>query len=151
MNVALAYGAPLIQRAAELGIQPASRTNVIWPLVLTATLVPYLIYCFYLWRKNQSWRFYAAPGTAHYWFLGAVMGILWTGSVILYGYCSTLLGHLGPVLGWPLFMSVIIVTSNVWGILTGEWKGVAPRTFGAMLGGILLLVLGFCTVAVASA
>lgn len=149
-NVALAYGAPLIKRAAELGVEPASRTNVIWPLVLTATMVPYLAYCFFLWRKNKSWRLFAAPKTGHYWLLGFLMGILWTGSVILYGYSSTLLGRLGPALGWPLFMSVIIVTSNVWGILTREWKGVTRRAFGTMLAGIFSLVLGFCAVAVAS-
>jgi len=151
MNVALAYGAPMIQRAAEVGIPPAGRTNVVWPLVLTATLVPYLVYCIYLCRKNRSWQLYTAPGTVHYWVLGAVMGILWTGSVILYGYSSTRLGYLGPVLGWPLFMSVMIVTSHLWGIVTGEWKGTAAATLGAMLAGVLLLMLGFCTVAVTSA
>lgn len=151
LNVALTYGAPLVHRAAYIGVAQGSRTNVVWPPVLTATMVPFLVYCIYLWRKNNSWRLYSAPGTGHYWLPATLMGVLWTGSVILYGYSSTSLGQLGPVLGWPLFMSVIIITSNAWGFVTGEWKGTSRQTLGIMLGGILLLVLGFCAVAVASA
>ncbi len=150
LNVALAYGAPLIRRAAEIGVGPSSQANVIWPPVFTATLIPYLAYCIHRWRRNQSWRLYAAPRTFHYWLLGSLMGILWTGSVILYGYSSILLGHLGPVVGWPLFMSVIIITSNVWGFITREWRGTTHRTVGLMLGGIGLLVFGFCTIAATS-
>lgn len=46
---------------------------------------------------------------------------------------------------------MIIITSNIWGFVIREWKGTTRRTLGLMLGGILLLVLGFCAVAAASA
>jgi L-rhamnose-H+ transport protein len=150
INFGLAFGAPLISRAGELGTSPAHQANVIWAPLVTASLVPYLVYCAYLWRKNASWRLFALPGTAINWLLGAVMGLLWMGSVALYGAASARMAGMGPILGWPLFMSVIIVTSNVWGFMTGEWKGAGRKPLTIMLVGILLLIVGFTTLAFAS-
>jgi len=149
INFGLAFGAPLLSRAAQLGVSPASRANVIWAPLVTASLVPYLAYCTHLWRKNGSSRLFVLPGTAVNWLLGTIMGLLWMGSFVLYGAASARMASMGPILGWPLFMSVIIVTSNAWGFLTGEWKGVGRQPLGIMLGGIVFLILGFCTLAFA--
>ena len=147
MNIALALGSPIMSRAAELGVGPANRANVIWPPLLTATMVPYLTYCCYLWRKNRSLRLFVLPGTGRYWLFGALMGLLWTGSVALYGAASTRMAAMGPVLGWPLFMSAIIISSNIWGFATGEWKGARTKAIALMLVGIGFLIMGFVTVA----
>lgn len=150
LNIALALGSPMMSQAARLGVGPADQANVIWPPLLTATLVPYLAYCFYLWRKNGSFRLFALPGTGVYWLLGAIMGILWMGSLALYGAASTRMATMGPVLGWPLFMSVIVISSNVWGFATGEWRGARRKTIALMLAGIGFLIMGFTTVASAA-
>jgi len=150
VNVALAFGAPLLHRAAEAGVRPSDLANVIWPPLLSATFVPYVAYCVYLWRRNQSWNLFALTGTRVYWLFGAIMGLLWTGSLAVYGAASTHLAAMGPVLGWPLFMSVIILSSNAWGFATAEWKGASRRAVATMLVGILFLILGFCTVALGS-
>ena len=146
-NLALAFGSPLLRRAAQAGVSPPNLANVIWPPLLTATLIPYLSYCVHLWRRNKSWSLFTLTGTGVYWLFGALMGLLWTGSLAVYGTAATRLGAMGPILGWPLFMSVIIITSNVWGFATGEWKGAGHAAVTTMLGGILFLILGFCTVA----
>jgi L-rhamnose-H+ transport protein len=87
------------------------------------------------------------PGTAINWLLGAMKGVLWFGSTLVYGAATAQLAGLGPVLGWPLFMSSIIITSNVWGFVTGEWKSAGKKALTTMLVGILFLILGFVTVA----
>jgi L-rhamnose-H+ transport protein len=148
INFGLAFGAPLISRAAQLGVSPRSQTNVIWAPLVTAALVPYLIYCAYLWKKNKTARLFVHPGTGLNWILGAVMGMLWFGSTVIYGAVTTELAGLGPILGWPLFMSSIIITSNVWGFVTGEWKTAGQKALTTMLVGILFLILGFVTLAV---
>ena len=43
------------------------------------------------------------------------MGILWFGSITLYGISTTKLGSLGAALGWPLFMSAIVISSTLAG------------------------------------
>jgi len=35
------------------------------------------------------------------------------------------MGNLGVVIGWPLLMGMIIITSNAAGVVTGEWDGVS--------------------------
>lgn len=147
VNFGLAFSGPLLAGAAAQGAPAASQANVIWPPLLTATLVPYLAYCAYLWRQNESLRLFALPGTGSYWILGALMGVLWMGSLAIYGAASAAMAEMGPVLGWPLFMSAIIIVSNAWGFATGEWRGVYPRTLATVCTGMLLLILGFCTLA----
>jgi L-rhamnose-H+ transport protein len=108
------------------------------------------VYSGYLWKKNHTWQLFAAKGTSLNWLWGAVMGMLWFGSTVIYGGVSARLSSMGPILGWPLFMSAIILTSNAWGFATGEWKGAGSKALTIMLLGILLLILGFVTLALAS-
>lgn len=150
LNFGLAYGDAVLKSAAAHGAGPASQSNAIWPPVLTATLVPYLIYCASLWRKNRSFGLFFARGTASYWVLGALMGVLWMGSIALFGTASATMKGMGPVLGWPLFMSAIIITSNIWGFGGGEWRGVARSTVNVMVAGMLLLIAGFIVLAYSS-
>ena len=108
-----------------------------------------MVYIIHLWRKNGTLGLYARPGTGLNWLLGAVMGCCWMGSLWVYGAATARMAEMGPILGWPLFMSIIIITSNAWGFLTGEWKGAGSKAVGTMLTGILFLILGFCTLAYA--
>jgi len=148
INFGLAFGTPLLKRAAELGVSPANRPNVLWPPLMMAAFVPYLAYCIYLWRKNRTLHLFTLPGTGINWLFGAIMGSLWLGSTVIYGAATSRMAGMGPILGWPLFMSIIIITSNVWGFMTGEWKGVSRKPLTLMLVGISFLILGFCTLAV---
>jgi L-rhamnose-H+ transport protein len=150
INFGLAFGTPLLKRAEELGVSPALQPSVVWPPLTLAAFVPYLAYCIYLWRKNKTFHLFALPGTGINWLFGAIMGSLWMGSTVIYGAATSRMAGMGPILGWPLFMSVIIITSNVWGFMTGEWKGVSRRPLTLMLVGISFLILGFCTLAFAA-
>jgi L-rhamnose-H+ transport protein len=146
-NFGLAFGIPLLHRAAELGTEQSYQANVIWAPLLTATFFPYLFFCARLWRKNGSWGLFFAPATATHWALGFAMGALWFASIVAYGAAVARMADLGPVLGWPLFMSAIILTSNVWGLAMGEWKGTRRASLITMFVGLGGLILGFCTLA----
>jgi len=150
INFGLAFGKTLTTQAGQVGVSPASQANVIWAPLLSASLVPYLLYCIYLWRKHHSWHLYALPESGINWLLGAIMGILWMSSVAIYGTVSVKLKSIGPILGWPLFMSTIIVTSSVWGFATGEWTGSFRKSRVIALSGILFLIFGFCALAYAT-
>ncbi len=146
-NFGLAFCTPTVHRAIEMGASLTNKYNVIWAPLYTASLVPYLLYCGYLWRKNRSFHLFKAAGTGINWFYGTVMAVLWMGSSAIYGIAASRIGDMGPVLGWPLFMSIIIITSSVWGFLTGEWKGAGRKSANAMMVGIIFLILGFVTLA----
>lgn len=149
INFGLAFGAPLLARAAAQGVNPSSQANVIWAPLNTAAFIPYIIYCLYLGKKNNTTGLFRAPGTGLNWVFGAIMGLLWFGSTVIYGAVSARLAEMGPILGWPLFMSAIIIASNVWGLATGEWKGSGSKALNTMLGSIFFLILGFAALAYA--
>ena len=58
-----------------------------------------------------------------------------------------MMGDIGPVIGWPVYMSISIVAGGFWGWATGEWAG-APRrvlqflTSGSVLQLLSIMVLG---------
>jgi L-rhamnose-H+ transport protein len=149
INFGLAFGDVLKSVAGTQGVSPGRQANVIWAPLNTAAFIPYILYCIYLWKKNNTARLFNAPGTGRNWLFGAIMGALWFGSTLIYGDITARLGKMGPVLGWPLFMSAIIVASNLWGLATGEWKGAGSKALNAMFGGIFFLILGFAALAYA--
>jgi len=59
----------------------------------------------------------------------------------LYGRAAVLMGELGSSAGWGLYMGIVIVMSNVWGFVTGEWRGVRGKPVQYMVIGIILLLI----------
>jgi len=74
------------------------------------------------------------------------MGIMWFGGVALYGTAVMNLGKLGASIGWPVIQSMAVLSGNVVGIFSGEWKGAGRRPFTTMLLGLTLLVVGILVI-----
>jgi L-rhamnose-H+ transport protein len=49
---------------------------------------------------------------------------------------------LGPVIGWPVYVSSLLLGNNFWGWCTDEWRGAPARAGVAMAIGIALQILG---------
>jgi len=79
-------------------------------------------------------------GRSH-WALAAIMAIFWFGSTLLYGVAAGQLGAWGPILGWPLFMSLIVIFATVLGMFAGEWKECGPLPIRVQWTGVTVLVL----------
>lgn len=141
VNLGLVFGGPILKVAQDQGASRASSPNAAFLPLMLAGGIPSLIYCSYLIRKNHTANRFRATGTFFYWLLVALMALLWFGSTILYGAATTSLGQLGTVLGWPLFMSVIVITAAVWGMITGEWRGSGSKPRLVMGCGVAVLVV----------
>ena len=149
VNFGLAFGGPLIAAAQSAGAAPMWAPNAVWLPLMCAGGVPNLIYCVYLLRKNGTGSRFRAPGTGVYWALAALMAFFWFGSTVLYGVATVELGALGPVLAWPLFMSLIVITASAWGVATGEWRNTGKQPLRVMSAGVAVLVLAICVLSVA--
>jgi L-rhamnose-H+ transport protein len=57
---------------------------------------------------------------------------------------------LGAVLGWPLFMSLIVIAASMLGIVTGEWKQSGRKPLAVQLVGVAVLILAIFILATAS-
>ncbi|MFN7996355.1 MAG: L-rhamnose/proton symporter RhaT [Bryobacteraceae bacterium] len=146
LNFSFAFGDELQQRALAAGATRDAASNAIWPLCLTSGLIANAGYSLLLLRRNHSWKqFSAVPGS--YWVWGALMGVLCFGSFIVYGAGANALGKLGAVVGWPLFMSMSLITSNTLGWISGEWKGGSPRAIRYAVAGIAVLIVAITVIA----
>jgi L-rhamnose-H+ transport protein len=141
MNFGVAYGGPLMNAAIAAGAIPAWRTNAVWLPLMAAGAIPNLLYCFFLMRKKSTLANYSKHGTGAYWGLAALMAFLWFISTLIYGVASGRLGELGPILGWPFFMSLIVIVASILGIVTGEWKGTGKAPLRIQLTGVAVLVV----------
>ena len=140
MNVGFAYGAPLAAAASTHGANSLWQTDAIWVPLMAGGFVPNLLYCVYLLRKRKSAGQYTARTIWPNVPLALGMGILWFGSSVLYGIATAFLGELGPVVGWPLFMSLIVIVASVLGVWTGEWRGAGSRALRTQVVAVVILV-----------
>lgn len=150
VNFGLAFGGTLIQAAKNNGAADLWAPNAVWLPLMVAGSLPNLAYCIYLLSKNHTSGNFGVPGTGSHWLLAALMAFFWFASTALYGIATGKLGSLGAILGWPLFMSLIVITASLLGIATGEWKDSGKQPLRIQMGGVAALVLAVFVLAAAS-
>jgi L-rhamnose-H+ transport protein len=151
LNIGFSFGEPIQQAATAHGAVLGMDANSIWVPGLAGGFLINAGYSIYLLCKNKTWGLFTAKGTTlWHWIGSSLMGALWFGGLSIYGIGSAIMGPLGKVVAWPVFMSVVIVTANVNGLLSGEWKGAKTSSIAWAWGGIALLVLAIVVVRGAS-
>lgn len=146
LNFSFAFGGELQQRALEAGASRDAASNAIWCLCLTAGAVTNIGYSVMLLGRNKTWGRFSGARASH-WLWASLMGLLCFGSFIVYGAGANALGPLGAVVGWPLFMSMALITSNTLGGLSGEWKGAPRKAIGYAVTGTAVLIVAITVIA----
>ena len=149
-NVGVAFGAGVTQTAEQLGVSASSAGNTVWALLFTLGCVANLAYCFYLMVVKKTLRQYWNSETPRNLALSVLMALMWIGSFYLYGAGAAKLGRWGVVVGWPLFISLSIITGNLWGLWRGEWRGAPPSARRLLNMGLLVLVVAVIAVALSN-
>jgi L-rhamnose-H+ transport protein len=140
-NIALAYGAPIAREAQRLGADPFNASNAVWSLAVSLGSLPSLIYTTHKLRRNKTWPVYGEGRPLINAVLCVLMGVMWISSTVLYGSAAGMLGPLGTVIGWPIYMSAMILANNFWGWATGEWRRAGARAVLLMGAGILVQIV----------
>jgi len=146
LNFAFVFGEPLREAALRAGASVGRAADGLWALTLTAGFVPNAGYALYLvWRNRGGglWPRHFARNL----FWSSLMGVLCYLSFLTYGSGASHLGRLGGIVGWPLFMSMSLITSNSLGALTGEWKGAPTRALRLSVAGIATLIAAIVVIA----
>ncbi len=149
MNLGFAFGSLVEKLAIQHGASSSSAANAVWLPLLSAGAVPGILYCGGLLYKNSSGGNFLRSGLDH-WMLALVMAVFWFGSVLLYGVSVSMLGPVGASVGWPLFMSLIVIAASLLGIVTGEWKGSGWWPLSIQLTGVAALIVAISILARAS-
>jgi L-rhamnose-H+ transport protein len=149
LNFSYAFGGEAVDRARALGASQLWSAGAVTALAVSGGFVANLAYCGYLLRKNGTWERFRNDGAGTGWLCGGLMGFFWFGGQSLYAIGITWMGELGVVIGWPVLMGMIILTSNGAGVATGEWKN-TPNIALRLLGlGMLIILTALGVLAVA--
>ncbi len=140
-NFTFATTTHMQQLAVSMGLKQLASAIIIWPVFLIFTFIPYIIYMLYLHFKNNSFANYTGKQTLINFLLAIGMGVFWFLSLVLYSEASLLIGNLGPIVAWPLFMVLIILASNFWGWQHHEWADTTSIIARKALKAIGLLVI----------
>lgn len=137
LNLGFAFGQKISLAAAHAGSSPATSTNAVLAVVLTAGFVSNIAYCLYRLSRNRTVRLFAIPETKKYVLLGTVMGILWISTFAIYGSSTSYLGAYGTVVGWPILMANITIISSLLDAAYGNWS---KRPLRIMALGVVVLI-----------
>jgi L-rhamnose-H+ transport protein len=122
------------------------RNNVIFVVVLWGGLTTNFIWCMILNARNKSFGDYTntkSPLIKNY-LLCALGGTMWFLQFFFYGMGESMMGN--GASSWILHMSFIILTANMWGIFSREWKGVSKATARTIVIGIAVIIFSVLTV-----
>jgi L-rhamnose-H+ transport protein len=145
-NIALAYGGEFNRLAVANGASPLNAANAQWAFTVTFGYLPNVMLTIVTFTRRKQWGSFLT-GPPSYWVLAPVMALMFISGTALYGTGAGLMGDIGPVIGWPVYMSISIVAGVFWGWATGEWAGAPRRVLqflasGTVLQLVSIMVLG---------
>jgi L-rhamnose-H+ transport protein len=147
-NFALVAGKPMEAIAIQNGATPLNAANPTWCISLFGGFLVTLAYCIFLFRKNKSAKLFVSGPQTTNWTYAGIMGFMWFGGVALYGFAVMNLGKLGASIGWPLIQSMAVLSGNLVGFFTGEWKGTGTKPVLYMFIGLAFLLTGIVIVGI---
>jgi L-rhamnose-H+ transport protein len=146
LNYAFAFGQSIAEEAVRQGTSREAAGYAVWPVGLLGGVIPNLAYSFWLLGRNRTWNYFSGPWYPDVCF-GCLMGVFWMGAFAIYGVSSVYLGTLGTSVGWALFQIFMIITANLAGVLTGEWKNAPAQAKHGLWAGLALLALATALIA----
>ena len=140
-NFGFAFGTPITEAAAAHGATVDNATNALWLVILPAGGLVNIGYCIYLSARNRSHALFFR-GSGRDWSSASAMALMWTGSVVLYGWGANGMGKFGASIGWSLWNSILLATTVLCGLATGEWTGVHGKPLRLLWLSIAILAVG---------
>lgn len=142
LNFGIQYGTALLSKGVETQWKQGFPAEIYlaWAVFLSSAAVVQAGYCFARVVRERSTRVFGAGMLTRDALQVPAMSLLWISSVFLYGRGAYGLGPLGNSFGWPVFVALIILTSNAWGVLLAEWRQATMAAFYRMLAGSVVLI-----------
>jgi L-rhamnose-H+ transport protein len=146
LNYAFSFGQSIANEAVRQDASLQAADYSVWPIALLGGLIPNAGYSFWELSRNGTWKHFRGTWRPDVWF-GCMMGVFWMGAFAIYGVSSVYLGALGTSVGWALFQIFMIMTANLSGVLTGEWKRAPESAKRRLWTGLGLLAVATAVIA----
>lgn len=143
MAFGIAAGKPIADQALRQGTPVLWQNTPLFAVLLLGGFTVNGLWCVLLSVRNRTApEFTKAPGGSLIgnYLLCILAGSLWSLQSLFYGMGETKLGRYGFA-GWSMLMVSIIIFSNMWGLIFGEWRGTSTSTKRWILIGIAVLAL----------
>ena len=153
LNLGFTFGDSIRVGAEKLGASPLVSSSTVWILAIGAGFTFNGGYPIYLLFKNHTWALFKNISLRDACFncmLMVVMGVLWFGGTIVYGMGATLIGALGATIGWPVYMALMVLSSNIGAIIQGEWRNTSARARCMLAIGLIILLVSIVFFALSS-
>jgi L-rhamnose-H+ transport protein len=143
LNFGIQYGSALLSKGLEARWRQGFPVDIYlaWAVFLSSAAVVQAGYCFARVLREGSTEVFGRGMHTRDALEVPAMSVLWISSVFLYGRSAFALGPLGNSFGWPVFVALIILTSNAWGVLLAEWRQATKAAFYRMLSGSAVLII----------
>lgn len=151
----LAAGQPIADVAASYGAG-YFEGNVIYIFSNTGAFLTTALYCIWLHRRERTGSEYFKPPAGMTrrrlllnWLLAAATGCLWYGQFFFYGLGHVRMGDY-KFTSWGIHMIMLVLFSALVGLLFREWRGCRSRTWYALAGALLVLIVAVLALAFGS-
>lgn len=122
------------------------RGNVVYIFANTGAFLTTAVYCLWLHRQNRTWgeltRLPASAGPASLamnWAMAVLTGLLWYGQFFFYNLGHVRMGRY-EFTSWAIHMIMLVLFSNVVGIVLREWQPCRRWTRRVLATALLVLV-----------
>jgi len=143
-------GEKIASLAVEQGAQALWANNPVLIVIFAGGFTTNLFWCIFLNIKNKTAKNYLDAGDASLagnYLFSALAGIIWYLQFMFFGMGRTKMGDY-DFASWSVLMAMIIVVSNIWGLIFKEWKGSSKKTLTIITSGILVVILSIVFIGV---
>ncbi|MBK2125587.1 L-rhamnose/proton symporter RhaT [Fangia hongkongensis] len=123
-----------------------SPISIPWFIMCIGMFIPFFIYFCYrnikqmdIVDEDKSKRKKINTGMSYFYTL--IMGLLFFLALISYGLSTRYAGVYTNTIAWPTFMIFIILTSNFWGWLQGEWRGASKLSAMMLIVSLVIFII----------
>jgi len=152
-NFALIAGQPLADAASQLSASDLMKMNAIYPFSNGGAWVTNFVWCAILIGRNRSAsEFLSLPGAkvgrlSFYYLMAFLSGAFWYFQFFFYGIGQAYIGKEYEFTSWALHMAMLILFSNVYGVVFQEWKNISRPTRWLLHGGMATIVVATLVIA----
>ncbi|NQU19727.1 MAG: rhamnose:proton symporter [Candidatus Nealsonbacteria bacterium] len=145
-NIALEAGKPLATAAAKAADSELLSMNAIYPFSNAGAWVPSFIFCaIMIARKRNGSQFVGLPDSGpfrlpFYYVMALLSGTFWYFQFFFYGIGQAHIGKEYEFTSWALHMAMLILFSNVYGLLFREWKDAGTKSRWVLRAGMAIIV-----------
>lgn len=140
LNFSYVVGSGIAEEAVKRGVSPSNGSLAIWAIAFLGGCTSNAGYAVMKLARNRTLPRFRTGNSAVLAPLSALMGLLFYAGFLLYGQGATMLGVLGPVVGWPVFQATTIMASTAAGAASGEWRGTDRRFLSLNVLGLAVLI-----------